>query len=447
MFQGTIEPPIRSILQAQYKRWGVTDLWVACSGKFTIERSLHSYGTMHGNDVSIYTNAIGQLFSGQTVELSLTEDTAETHPWLNDYMRTNTDRVATMMLADGLFTAFDRADSNVYYERQAEGYKRQWARLHAQTVEKLERVNLPLASYHPMDCRDYLKDVVPADGAVISFPPFDVGGYERMFASLDRHFDTPPVEYDMLDDDGIADTLDLIMDRKHWLFATNTRREEYEDHLVGIVQTTQLRRPNYVYASEPEARLVRPRRPMKPVATPRLSHGDRIGDTLTLARIESQEFDYLRSQYLDPHIKLGASGAPCAVLADGKIIGVIAMKDADWVLDECYLTSDFAVDSSDYPRLSKLVVMAAQSVEYQQIMESMYSRRFRGFSTTAFTKRPVSMKYRGLLDLWKREPAKDSAFAYQCMYTGEMGKWTLAEAVAEWRKRGWGKTTTEKKGD
>lgn len=444
MFQGTIEPPVRSILQTQFRRWNVPELWVACSGKFTIERSLHSMATMHGNDVSVYTNTIGALLAGNPVELELTDETREWLPWLQDYMNSDIAKVATMMLADGLFTALDRADRNAYYQRQVEGYHRQWERLHAGTVAKLEKVDVRLASYHALDCREYLEDVVPQGAPVVSFPPFDVGGYEKMFAPLDHHFIHPKVEYDILDEEGIEDTLRLIMDRKHWLFATNTRREEFEDNLIGVVQTAQLRRPNYIYASEHQSRLVKPRLPLKVVNGPRLGPGDRIGDSLTLARIGRYEFDYIRSQYLDPKIKLGRASAPCVVLSEGRILGVIAASDSDWVLDEIYLTSDFAVDSSDYPKLSKLVAMCARTVEYQQLMESMFSRKFRRLSTTAFTRRPVSMKYRGVLDLSKREDSEDPNFNYQLMYEGEIGSYTLDEALAEWRRKGWGHTTGEK---
>ena len=65
--------------------------------------------------------------------------------------------------------------------------------------------------------------------------------------------------------------------------------------------------------------------------------------------------------------------------------------------DEIYLMSDFAVASSDYPKLSKLVVMAACSKEMQHLMQNAMSRPVRKIATTAFTQNPVSMKYRGTM--------------------------------------------------
>ena len=47
------------------------------------------------------------------------------------------------------------------------------------------------------------------------------------------------------------------------------------------------------------------------------------------------------------------------------------------------------------------------------------------------------MKYRGILALEKRAPTDMPHFKYMLNYGGELGRWTLEEAVAEWRSRGW----------
>ena len=55
------------------------------------------------------------------------------------------------------------------------------------------------------------------------------------------------------------------------------------------------------------------------------------------------------------------------------------------------------------------------------------NHRVRTIGTTAFTKKPVSMKYRGLFALHNR---KEDALNY----LGDAGKWTLDEALAWWQK-------------
>ena len=81
----------------------------------------------------------------------------------------------------------------------------------------------------------------------------------------------------------------------------------------------------------------------------------------------------------------------------------------------------------------------------------MTKRRVRGIVTTAFTKRPVSMKYRGMFELLNRkendlakqawakdiDAATNSYYAqpYELNYGSAMGRWTLAEGMAEWKRK------------
>lgn len=54
MFQGTIPPEARSMIRALAGDWNAPDIYVGCSGNFTIERSLADLGVrLHSNDVRI----------------------------------------------------------------------------------------------------------------------------------------------------------------------------------------------------------------------------------------------------------------------------------------------------------------------------------------------------------------------------------------------------------
>lgn len=126
----------------------------------------------------------------------------------------------------------------------------------------------------------------------------------------------------------------------------------------------------------------------------------------------------------------------------GRILGVFAMAPSSYTPDEAYLLSDFAVVPTDYPRLSKLVVLAATSSEAQLMCQRTFSRRIRAVSTTAFSNNPVSMKYRGLLRLTKRGPSNEDGWKFQLQYQGAMGEHSLAQALEKWAKR-WGARTTQ----
>lgn len=701
------------MVQEHVRSWGVNDVYVGCSGAFTIERFLGPLGhRMHGNDVSIYTCQLGKYLSGQFVDYTIRPESAEELAWLEPYMETDADRIATLMLGTRFLQFVGK--SGAYFDRMLDGFQRQFPEMHAETKAKVEAVSVKLESFHVMDVRDWLRNVVPPEGAVASFPPFDclapehrlltadlrwvpcgelqagdeimafeeyptdgrrsrrwqraritrsepgvkecvrvtlangdeivcttdhpwlartsagqpqqwvtadelmtqkpngkkrriapvqvfrpirvwetdesrdagwcagmldgegslnirhsaakggsfavdmaqaegplldqyvkrmmemgfnlsldprktvnrpggmghftknvwsarstgsvpdqmellgrlrperllakfadspicdfafraagdryvdvvsvefigpqtiqsiststqtyigegyamhnTGGYETMWKPLDQHFEWAEPDYDILDEKGIHDTLELIMDRDHWILASNHRRPEWEERLVGVVQTSPRRRPNYVYASTEKTRIVKPRTVLEPVKVPRLGKGDRIGETLKLAPLTLPQFNMLRAQYLNPKIRTAAPSASFAVLSEGRIIGAIAVLPGKFDPDEIYLMSDFAVASSDYPKLSKLVVMAACSKELQHLMQNAMSRPIRKVATTAFTQKPVSMKYRSILSLSKRSDSADPDFAFELQYGGEVGRWTLTEAVAIWKEK-WG---------
>lgn len=102
-----------------------------------------------------------------------------------------------------------------------------------------------------------------------------------------------------------------------------------------------------------------------------------------------------------------------------------------------YLMSDFPVRPTRYPKLAKLVLMAALSREAQLLMEQHSNRRIRSIATTAFTNRPVSMKYRPLFRVLTRKETPAEAFDYAVTYGAPLGEWTLEEALKRWRTR-WG---------
>ena len=178
----------------------------------------------------------------------------------------------------------------------------------------------------------------------------------------------------------------------------------------------------------------------------RLGKDDDIGNEIKLIKLSSQHFHMLRSQYMNPYIKPGQETASYGVLVDNKLVGVFAFSAspsfANWdkhiETPTMYLLSDFPVGPSKYKRLAKLVLYAALSKESKLLAESLTNKRVRSLTTTAFSKRPVSMKYRGLFKLLsKKETNKASddepdmskryySQGFELNYGAIMGQWTLA---------------------
>ena len=102
MFHGSIPEPLRAIIYEHAGAWPGTDIYVGCSGNFTIERVLHArFGagrTVHGCDIQAYSCALGWWLAGQPLSFTLREDHEDALGWLSPYLDGATGTLATLML-------------------------------------------------------------------------------------------------------------------------------------------------------------------------------------------------------------------------------------------------------------------------------------------------------------------------------------------------------------
>jgi hypothetical protein len=437
LFHGSIPADLRAVIHELAASWHghAEDVYVGCSGNFTIERVLHDSGfRLHGCDVQLYSSAIGWYLTGEQLPVTLRPESEGELAWLEPYLDGRAGTLAVVQLGSRFFQWIGR-DDHPYYGRMLAAYRRQFPQLHAKTVAKIEALPLRLASYTPMDVNQWLADRVPADAPVVAFPPFYAGDYEGQFAALDKHLEWPAPEYPVLDDTAKQTLIERVTDRPHWVLGLHVDIEELRDHLRGQVQTANRGLPINVYSSVSRSRIVRPHQRLEPVRAPRLVPGRRLGETLTLAPLSMGQFATLRSQYMNHNIRPGTPTMALAVLADDVVVGAFAFSTPKYDPHNVYLLSDFPVAPTSYGRLAKLVLYAALSTEAQFLAQRTMNTRLTRLNTTAFTQRPASMKYRGLLRLNSRKDSTDPAYRYQLDYGSELGHWSLAEGFAEWRSK------------
>jgi hypothetical protein len=439
VFQGTIPTEMRSLVVEHARCWpDAADVYVGCSGNLTIERTLD--GTLpekrfalHSNDVNPYSSALGWAFAGQPVPFSVREESRGWLGWLHEdgYLDDRLGTLATLMLGTRWLSFVGK--TGAYHRRMVAAYRAQFARMHAETVAKIERVPLRLAEFYCGDVRDYLR-AVPESSPCASFPPFWSAGYETMFKGIEDHFDWPEPEYDVLTDDGKQEIIDLIIDRPYWLLGLHFEDPKLEPYRVGYVKTAPRSMPIWVYAKPGRTRYVGPIQKTEPVLMRRLGPGDELGEDLRLHPLTGGQFNSLRSAYLARGIAPGMPLFSCAVSSGGRVIGAFGYLPPKFGLD-AYLMSDFSVAPTRYKRLSKLIVMAAISTEAQSLVQRALSKRIVGWATTAFTNNPTSGKYgRGIpgVKLYSRNTCEDGTHQFQLQYGGPLGQWTLAEALAMW---------------
>ncbi|WP_435855639.1 putative antirestriction adenine methyltransferase [Streptomyces parvus] len=462
MFHGSIPSDMCRIVREHVSLWtDVTDVYNVCCGNFTVEKTLASVGKrLHSCDVLMYSTAIGRYLAGEPMPLNLTEPALAEFPWIVDEHTTPEKQLATMLLCTRLAPLMGKK-SNPYWDKMRRAYEQQWPDLHAKTTTKILAAAevLKLKSYACEDALTWV-DTIPDGAGVVSYPPFHGAGaaFVRDFAKLEEMFEWTPPEFTIMEDPELEYLIKRITDREHWLLGTNEEVPELEPFLRGRTRTTNRGIPIYVYANSGPMRLVEPRQRTEPWPGPHLAD-EEIGNDITLAVLTGGQFAALRSAYMNANIRPGSESLGVAVLVDQKLVGVFAYSWAptlgNWGAHlpqqpTVYMLSDFPVSTSRYAKLSKLIVMAAISREAQLLTWRYGHRRYQSLATTAFTKRPVSMKYRGVLRLLKRDqkdvlkedwakgidPA-DSYYAqqYQLQYGAPFSGKTLAEVLVEWKKR------------
>ena len=440
MFKGSLPADALRIISEIIKSFTCDDIYIGCSGNFTIERAIFDQKKrLHGCDVSMYTCTLGRLFANLPLNVTLKDDVSEEFLFLKNYLDTPYDIAATVMICTDMLEGMQKK-GNVYYERMRRAYVAQFARIHADTVKKLKATGFSVESFFAGDAVDWV-DTVPRDSAFISFPPFWAKGYEKLSENLEKTFNWEKPEYPILDDERKAIYFQKIQEKKYWIFGTNAVIPELSEHLHGICKTVSQAVTIFIYASNGPIRRVGPRMGAESVNIQRLSKGIGLGSTIEMIQLKSDQFKAIRSQYLNINIVPRVPPMSFAVLVDGLMIGCFALntiyrgiKEPNEYSPYVYLYSDFAVAPTDYPRLSKLVLYAALSHEGKMLCEGMAKRRINGLLTSAFAKNPISMKYRGLFELIsrKKDETKDE---WLLCYHSPLGRWSLKEGFDIWRSK------------
>ena len=461
MFYGSIPAEVQSMMGKIVKGWDITDIYVGCSGNFTCEKLIYPMKqfTLHSNDVTLYSKCLGEFYTSRPVELSMSPDGMEKFPWMLKYMETDTDKIATLMLSTRL-VSYDGKD-NPYYQKMLNEYVNQWPALHAQTKLKVEANEMTVKSYYNGDVMDFVQES-PEDAGFIAYPPFENAGkaFVKDFARLEELFVFEPPPYEFFDKELLLKFYELMMAKKHWIFGTNIKLEDdrFKRYLCGKSKTTNRGIPVYVYSNADQVQIVTPNQATTTLHVNRLMPGDEVGDTMTLWELSNEAFQTLRSVYMNINIRPGQATLAIGVMVDDKLVGVYAFSAgptlAQWDTHidtpTMYLLSDFPVAPTDYDRLSKLVLIAALSKESKLLAERLVRKRVRSLVTTAFSKNPVSMKYRGLFKMlnrkennaldekWGKEIDPSNRYynqPYEINYGAALGQWTLEEGLALWKKK------------
>lgn len=430
MFTGSVCSHAREWFKTNAKVFAGRRVLCGCCGNFTIETVLSQTpeppSCIISNDVSLYSSALGAYYSNaEPLTLTIRR---EGFDWLYPYLTNSLATAATMVVLLEL-APFSNART-AYHKRMAGQITHGFARYHQAACEKLGRRKevLRIDQYQACDVKAFVERKERED-IFLSFMPTYSGGYERLYKFLDELFDWPArPTYELMTPERKTELLGRMAEQGGYVHVDDVRRDNLP--LVAIIEGGHSR-PVFIHSNLPgvgsevyhRAKHTHAR-PQVPLLNP---EAEITQDEVGFIMLNTAEFAWFRDQYLNKGITPADPQWRFGVCVGGALVGVLGWSRG-YDGQSYYLMCDVAVSSQRYCRLSKLVCLAANTNEMRRILRQQTGRLWDSFQTTAFTHKPVSMKYRGILELVGRN-AKEGKLTYEGRFDG-----TIKKVVQKWRK-------------
>lgn len=441
-FIGAIASSVRQVL-ANFSRDIDLPVLIVGAGNFTVPSVLRSggyQGPIHCCDVALYTSALGAYLTDAPFEIAEKPD-CPAH--LRDILRTDNPLETTASIA----LLYDLKEvwqlKNPFQERYFNQSRERWDSLMATTMSKLEayKKHIGKIEYQAKDGFDFLAEYDPRHTVVV-FPPTYKRGYERLEKLLRVVIEWPAPPYREMTDKSL-ELYERIAAFDSYFVVLEKDLPEVHAILGQPVAVLPRGRGSYTYilAKHQDKKIVIRKTikssPIGPIWPPdQPVTGD---EKLSFAKITLSQSIRLNELYLASGIDYfsGGIGESFAFLLDGHVIGKADFCPTahQWKLPEekpmIYLMSDLAV-ASDIKKLSKLILLCLLSREVKEVLDLHYIEGFKWAITTAFSKHPVSMKYRGIFKLHKRKEVDNGNMLN---YYAPFGDYSISEALEIWKKR------------
>lgn len=430
MFVGSINSKIRNLIFTEKKLFSERNICVGCSGNFTVEQILQGLDCkIWSNDIALYSSLIGNYLAGKSMRAEI-EDPA--YAWLTPYMEdAGIGRIAAVSL---LFEMLKQEKANNLQQiRMFDHYRDNFETYHQRSVVKISETleKIKINDYSSRDVYALYRDL-PLDWIRIAFLPTYVGGYEKLYSRLEKIISWDAPQYEMLTPERYEETVAFMRLGKYLYLADYDRNE---DGLFAIVKTGRLKNI-YLYSNiefkksfiMPYAKYTKSNFALLPD-----NHVITEDSKILFQKASNDQLNYYKNLFLKKGIEYTTGMSPLMVFLDGYLFGFLLFDvirygmDQDKATKGVYMLSDFVI-ASPINKISKLLLLCTKTKELQELLKGKFLQAVEFILTTAFTDKPVSMKYRGVYNLMKR----GEGFL---QYTTEVGKITTAEAVKTWIKK------------
>lgn len=444
-FIGAVAGPVRQVL-ANWSKDVAYDCLVIGAGNFTVPSAMISggySGRFHCCDVSLYTSVLGAYLTDSPMDVSEKSDCPEQ---LKGLLTTGTPEETAASVA----LIYDLRDvwqaKNPFQVRVISSNRQAWPKLMEQTVAKIKTYKAHFQgriSYEACCGFDFLNRFEPEKHSVLAFPPTYRQGYEKLEKLLKAAINWDPPAYREMTDQSQELYQSIARFASWFVVLEKDLPQAYE--YIGNPKAVLPRGRNkktYIVTSEKDCQPVVMRKPVKSSSVGPLFPSDKqISGTekIDLVPLSLSQTLRLNELFMASHIDYFTGGVSNSFgfRLDGRIFGKVdfAPSSHQWKLPDSrpmiYIMSDLAIPSN-VRRLSKLVLHCLLSWDVKCLLDLHFVEDFGYAATTAFSKNPVSMKYRGTFKLHSR---KEDDQGFRLNYYSEFSDLNIQQSFEVWVKK------------
>jgi len=400
MFVGAISKKLcwQLVTHIPFGEWG--KVFIGCSGSFRSESVIGARFpdvSIYSNDVSFLSCALGAAATGKSFPVRYTGELDFLEPYAGD------DPLSALAAAGVALEYAACSKRNRYGQEKRKAVIAEMGRLYAANLENARKLLavLRIEEFYLGDFRQQIDRAKDQGGGFLSFAPTYRGGYERLYKALHENIEWDAPTYDVWDP---KQTPQLIEECEAAGIPYGIISDQLFEGQSPAFLFSGSGHPVYVYGKAPASlRVDRAKvQPFKyqPIDPATMTEDSQIG----IVAVPAAQIAFLKSIYLSKGIKFKSGMANFLVLVDGAVVGGITYNQTQYGdrNREVYILSDFAIRGER--RLAKLVALIATSSGLTGQLDQQWLTRIERVFTTAFTNKPVSMKYRGIFDIHSRKP-------------------------------------------
>ena len=434
MFTGTLPPEARLVLQVMMSHVQCKDTYVACSGNYNIDKLMSAMGyRVHSNDVSLYSKLIADIVLGMdTTPLTCTDE--EMNVLFSQWEKHPYKKLAMVMYVMAISGFLPR--KNLYQEEMCQAYIEQHKTFYKSTIKKLSKgaLDFKIADFYYGDFVDFLKTKRGTGGIGIAFPPTYKGGYEKMYAKVEEIFEYERAQYEIFDPKTACEVFRELLETDRNIIMVDEEKPELNDFLTAKIRIGNGKHPIYAYSSiEKESRKYYIEKAGKSLTTKYAivppDYEFTENTKISCEIVSKEDVNYWKDFFMATKVNYTLGGDLAMIFfADGKAFGFISFSlrnSTESDDNSLYSLADFVVTSNTTKRLSKLLIMLEISHDVQLLIARRTSEWFERVKTHVWTQSPVSMKYRGVFKLTRRDPGK-------LTYMGEFGDESIKDIYKKW---------------